>query len=84
MTTVDAERYEFEVNGRELSSPRQKLTVSEVLEIAKEGNALDGDVGDQVLEDLDGTRGEFRVTDEVDLGEDHAFVTVPNRPAPVA
>ena len=84
MTTVDAERYEFEVNGHELSSPRQKLTAGEVLEIAKERNALDGDVGAQILEDLDGTRGEFRVTDEIDLREDHVFVTVPSEPTPVA
>ena len=84
MTTVDAEQYKFEVNGHELYSPRQKLTAGEVLEIAKEGNALDGDVRDQILEDLDGTRGEFRVDDEVDLGEDHVFATMPSEPAPVA
>lgn len=84
MPNVDAERYEFEVNGHELYSPQQKLTAGEVLEIAKAGNALDGDIGDQTLEDLDGTHGEFPVTEEIDLREDHVFVTMPNRPAPVA
>ena len=77
----DAISYPFKVNGIELASKEQVLLAGEILKRAAEHGAMPGKPDEYVLE---GEKGGYERGDEVDLVEDNVFITVPNKPTPVA
>ena len=73
--------FPFKVNGVQVESERQKLLARDILELAREKDAIPGKPDDYTLH---GDKGEYRPDAWVDLEQDNVFITVPNTPTRVA
>ena len=76
--------FEFSVNGTELKVEHQKVIAGEILELAANNGAIDGNPRDYILKSLTTDDKEYKWDDEVDLEEDKEFITIPTSPTPVA
>lgn len=78
---IKAGSFEFKVNGVSIESPKEVLTAYEILKLAQEKGAIPGDAADYILK---GDKGEYQPDQPIDLKEDSVFLTLPNKPTPVA
>ena len=83
MAGKDGKSAKIEVNGIyiEVDTIDQKLTAYQILKLAKEKGVIPRDPKDYILQ---GDKGKYKGDDEVDLREDRTFITVLDRPTPVA
>ena len=81
MSNMGIKLEEIEVNGMDIEVSSQKLTAHQILELAKKKGAMPGDPNGYFLQ---GDKGEYKQDDEVNIEEDHRFLTIPNKPTPVA
>ena len=81
MANTGVKSEEIEVNGFEIEVSERKLTAHQILELAKKKGAMPGDPDGYFLQ---GDKSKYGQNDEVDLMEDHSFITIPNKPTPVA
>lgn len=79
--TVAKEEFAFKVNGIEFASPHQKLQAHEILELAEKRGAMPGKPEEYILQ---GEKRQYGWDDTVDLQEDNIFITISNKPTPVA
>lgn len=82
-TTSQGQPYEFEVDGQKLDSETPVMRASEILEEASRQDPTLGNPGDLTLRDADNNH-KYQATEEVDLREAHAFITLPDDSTPVA
>ena len=80
-STNQKNEFEIKVNGVLIKVSKEKLLAKEVLNIAKEHNAMPGKPEDY---DLQGKKGIYKSGDWVNFSEDKEFITIPNTPTPVA
>ena len=73
--------FTFKVNGIEITTPHQKLVAHDILELAEKEGAIPGKPGEYILQ---GDKGQYKSDDWVDLEEDNLFITIPDKPTPVA
>ena len=73
--------FTLKVNGIEMTISHQKLVAHDVLELAEKKGAIPGKPEDYILQ---GDKGQYGWDDMVDLEEDNLFITIPNKPTPVA
>ncbi len=69
------------VNGGELSLSVEKPTALDILKLAKKKGLIPGEPQDYFLL---GDKGKYSGKDVVDVEEETVFLTIPNRPTPVA
>ena len=83
MTDKDEKRgvFEFKVNGVQIESPERYLSAHRILELAQNKGAIPHDPDGYVLQ---GEKGKYKPDDRIDLEEDNLFLTIPNKPTPVA
>ena len=81
MAEAGAKSKEIEVNGIEVEARERKLTAHQILELAKEEGAMPGDPENYFLI---GDKGRYEQNAEIDLEDDHRFITIPKEPTPVA
>lgn len=76
-------KYEFKVNGFEFTTENRQLTASEILAIAIDGKAV---ANPKAAEGyiLQGDKGKYQGSAQVDLTVDNVFITIPTGPTPVA
>ena len=77
----DKRAIEIKVNGVQIEVKEEKLRAIQVLEIAKEHGAMPGNPEDYRLQ---GDKGLYEADDWVNFEEDNQFITIPDRPTPVA
>lgn len=77
----DGQPFTLEVNGIEMTTPHQKLVAHDILELAEKNRAIPGKPEDYILQ---GDKGKYGQDEWVDLEEDHLFITIPDKPTPVA
>lgn len=73
--------FTLKVNGVEIYTDHKSLLAKEILELAKEKGAIPGNPDEYILK---GDKGEYKGDDRVNLNEDNLFITIPNKPTPVA
>ena len=73
--------FTFKVNGVEIPTDHQSLLAKEILELAKEKEAIPGNPEDYILK---GDKGTYKGDDRVNLEEDNVFIAIPDKPTPVA
>ena len=73
--------FEIKVNGIAIEVKQEKMSVSQILELAKDKGAFPGESKDYILQ---GDKKQYGPEDVVDFREDTEFITIPNRPTPVA
>ena len=73
--------YNVHVNGIPIKVDKEKVQAIRILTLAHEHGAMPGKPEDY---DLQGQERLYKQDDWVDLLEDKEFITVPNRPTPVA
>ncbi len=73
--------FPFKVNGVQFENPLQQLLASEILEIAKQKDAMPGPPGEYILQ---GEKRQYNPNEYVDLAQDNIFITIPNKATPVA
>ena len=73
--------FKFKVNGVEIETPQRYLSARQILELAKNKGAIPGDPDGYILQ---GEKGKYGPDDQIDLEEDYLFLTIPNKPTPVA
>ena len=77
----DKRSFEIKVNGVQIEVKEEKLRAIQVLKLAKERGAMPGKPEDYQLQ---GDKGLYKADDWVNFEEDNQFITIPNRPTPVA
>ena len=75
------EKFTLKVNGVEMEMGQERVVAHDVLELAQKRGAVPGNIEDYVL---DGDKGRYGWDAEVNLSEDSVFITLVNRPTPVA
>ena len=73
--------FTFKVNGVEIYTDHESLLAKEILELAKEKGAIPGKPDGYILQ---GDKGKYEGDDRVNLKEDNQFITIPDKPTPVA
>ena len=73
--------FTLKVNGVEIYTDHESLLAKEILELAKEKGAIPGNPEDYILK---GDKGEYKGNDRINLKEDNQFITIPDKPTPVA
>ena len=73
--------FAFKVNGEEIYTDHESLLAKEILALAKEKGAIPGKPEDYILK---GDKGEYKGNDRINLKEDNQFITIPDKPTPVA
>ena len=76
-----ADLFEFKVNGIEIWTAVNELTSLDILKLAKEKGAIPGEPELYILQ---GDKGKYKHDEQVNLEEDNQFITIPDRPTPVA
>ena len=76
-----AKSFVMKVNGIEISTDHRFLLAIDILRLAKEKGAIPGKPEDYLLK---GDKGTYNSDDRVDLAEDNLFITIPDKPTPVA
>ena len=76
-----AKEYEYKVNGIQLVSDKEILSAAEILDMAREKGAIPGKPDGYILK---GTKRDYIGNDQVNLGEDDLFITVPSTSTQVA
>lgn len=76
-----ASDFEFKVNGVEIRTEHQSLSARAILELAEEKGAMSGKPDDYILQ---GDKGKYKKDDSIDLKQDNLFITIPDKPTPVA
>ena len=75
------EKFTLKVNGVEMEMGQERVAAHDVLELAQKRGAVPGNIEDYVL---NGDKGRYDWDAEVNLSEDSVFITLVNRPTPVA
>ena len=78
---AEQKSFTLKVNGTEIDTLHQKLVAHDILELAEKNGAIPGRLKDYLLQ---GAKGQYGWGDWVDLEEDNLFITIPNKPTPVA
>lgn len=78
---MEKNSFEIRVNGVEIKVYEEKLQAARILAIAHDHGAMPGQPDEY---DLQGQKQLYKDEDWVDLEEDKEFITIPNRPTPVA
>ena len=73
--------FTFKVNGVEIPTDHQFLLAKQILELAKEKDAIPGNPELYILQ---GDKGQYNPSDRVNLLEDSLFIAIPNTPTQVA
>ena len=73
--------FTFKVNGVEIYTDHETLLAKEILALAKEKGAIPGKLEEYILK---GDKGEYKGNDRVNLKEDNQFITILDKPTPVA
>ena len=75
--------FALKVNGIEMTMPYTYIGVvaHDILKLAEKNGAIPGRLEDYCLR---GAKGQYGWGDWVDLEEDNRFITIPNKPTPVA
>ena len=73
--------FKFKVNGVEIYTEHESLSAKEILELAKEKEAIPGEPRDYILQ---GEKGSYIADDSVNLEEDNLFIAIPNTSTRVA
>ena len=73
--------FTLKVNGVEIHTDHQSLLAKEILELGKEKGAIPGNPNEYILQ---GDKGKYKGDDRVNLAEDNQFITIPDKPTPVA
>ena len=74
-------KFEFKINGIQISTTHQLLTAIEILTLASEKGAIPGNPHGYILK---GSKRDYQNQEEVDLREDNLFITVPDKATQVA
>ena len=80
MTTTEI--FTYTINDVKFESQYEKLT--EILEVAAEGGAIDGKPQDYILQSLKDDNRTYKPEDTVDLSVDNEFIALPVGATPVA
>ena len=75
------EKIPVKVNGVEVEMGQEIVVAHDILELAQKHGAVPGNIKDYVL---DGDKGRYGWNDWVNLSEDSVFITLVNKPTPVA
>ena len=78
---AEQKSFTLKVNGTEIDTPHQKLVAHDILELAEKNGAIPDKPENYILQ---GDKGEYGWDDWVDLEEDNHFITILNKPTPVA
>ena len=78
---AEQKSFTLKVNGTEITTLHQKLVAHDILELAEKNGAIPSKPEDYILQ---GDKGEYGWDDWVDLEEDNLFITIRNKPTPVA
>lgn len=73
--------FTFKVNGEEIYTDHESLLAEEILKLAKEKGAFPGNPDEYILQ---GDKGKYKGDDRVNLKEDNRFITILDKPTPVA
>ena len=73
--------FKLKVNGIEIDVSCQKPIAKDILKLAEEKGAIPGKAEEYILQ---GDKGQYKDDDLVDLEEDNLFITIPDKPTPVA
>lgn len=76
-----SEEFTLKVNGISMTMTTATPVAHDILELAEKHRAMPGAIGDYRLQ---GDKGEYGWDQEVDLREDHHFLTIPKGATPVA
>ena len=71
----------IKVNGVQFGVPNETLTAREVLQLAKEKDAIAGEPDTYILR---GEKQEYGLDEIVNLAQDNIFIAILNTPTPVA
>ncbi len=77
----ESRSFKLKVNGIEIEVSSQKLIAKDILKFAEEKGAIPGKAEGYILQ---GDKGQYKDDDLVDLEEDSLFITIPDKPTPVA
>ena len=77
----ESRSFTLKVNGIEIDVSCQKPFAKDILKLAEEKGAIPGKAEDYILQ---GDKGPYKEDDQVDLEEDNLFITIPDKPTPVA
>lgn len=77
------EKFTLKVNGVEveMETEQERVVAHDILELAQKRGAVPGNIKDY---DLDGDKGRYGWDAWVNLSEDSVFITLVNKPTPVA
>ena len=78
---TEEKKFPLKVNGVEMTVGQEKVVAHDILELAQKHGAVPGAIEDYVL---DGDKGRYGWDDWVNVSEDSVFITLVNRPTPVA
>ena len=82
MTTTEI--FTYTINDVKIESQYEKLTAMEILEVAAEHGAIDGNPQDYILQSLKDDDRTYKPQDTVDLSVDNEFIALPVGSTPVA
>ena len=77
----ESRSFALKVNGIEMTMSYIGVVAHDILELAEKNGAIPGRLEDYFLQ---GAKGQYGWGDWVDLEEDNLFITIPNKPTPVA
>ena len=75
------EKFLIKVNGFAIRTAHERMAAREILELAKKEEAFPGKPEDYLLL---GDKGVYGSNDWVNVREDDLFVSIPDKPTPVA
>ena len=77
----ESRSFALKVNGIEMTMSYIGVVAHDILELAEKNGAISGRLKDYLLQ---GAKGQYGWGDWVDLEEENLFITIPNKPTPVA
>ena len=75
------ETHSFKINGVKIESSHEKLVALDILNLAKDKEAIPGKPAEYILQGKD---TQYKSDDWVNLDEDNEFITIPNTATSVA
>lgn len=78
---AEQKSFTLKVNGTEMTMREPRVVAHDILELAEKHGAILSKPEDYLLQ---GDKGQYGWDNWVDLEEDNRFITIPNKPTPVA
>lgn len=78
---AEQKSFTLKVNGTEMTMREPRVVAHDILELAEKHGAIPGKPEDYLLQ---GDKGQYGWNDWVNLEEDNRFITILNKPTPVA